>query len=230
MNCAISDIGKRIIELRATHNLTQEQLAKALNVSREVVGKWETGTRDLKTGHTIALANYFQISCDELLRGIKADHVNINEATGLSSDAIEKIKNSINQHTRLIQMFNAMITGNGFDELLDCIYLAVQKKNEVADWGKHSKEQNVHRMFTPPLIEMRIEHFREFNPEYVDKSDNEVIPFAMDMLNKEIIDKLREESDMLTYKANRLFDKLFEKMITSQVDSIQKKNSQNRIL
>ena len=39
------DIGSRIAELRKRAGLTQEQLAEKLFVSRELVSKWEQGTR-----------------------------------------------------------------------------------------------------------------------------------------------------------------------------------------
>lgn len=65
---SMTEIGLRIQELRENAGLTQVQLAKILNVRREVVAKWETGLQDLKTVYTIKLADFFNITCDELLR------------------------------------------------------------------------------------------------------------------------------------------------------------------
>jgi len=63
-------IGERIQQLRMDKNLTQSELAKELGVKRETVNQWENGTRDLKTGYTIKLANYFNETCDYILKGI----------------------------------------------------------------------------------------------------------------------------------------------------------------
>ena len=39
------DIAKRLKELREKHNLTQEELAKELNVSRTTISNYENGSR-----------------------------------------------------------------------------------------------------------------------------------------------------------------------------------------
>ncbi|MCL2366660.1 MAG: helix-turn-helix transcriptional regulator [Oscillospiraceae bacterium] len=92
MSCSAIDIGKRVAKLREGRGLSQGELAAELHVSREVVAKWENGTRDLKTQYTISLADYFDITCDELLRGIKSENINTHEVTGLSDDAIDTLR------------------------------------------------------------------------------------------------------------------------------------------
>ncbi|WP_442876638.1 helix-turn-helix transcriptional regulator [Eisenbergiella porci] len=37
------DLSEKIVKLRKNNNLTQEQLAEQLNVSRQSVSKWESG-------------------------------------------------------------------------------------------------------------------------------------------------------------------------------------------
>lgn len=37
------NISEKILSLRKAHNLTQEQLAEQINVSRQSVSKWESG-------------------------------------------------------------------------------------------------------------------------------------------------------------------------------------------
>lgn len=83
------EIGKRIKQLRENKGLTQKELAEKLTVKRETVNQWENGTRDLKTEYTIKLANFFEVTCDEILRGVKAENVSINKDLGLSDSAIE---------------------------------------------------------------------------------------------------------------------------------------------
>lgn len=83
------EIGKRIKELREKKGLTQKELAENLSVKRETVNQWENGTRDLKTEYTIKLADFFEVTCDEILRGVKAENVSINKELGLSDSTIE---------------------------------------------------------------------------------------------------------------------------------------------
>ena len=60
-------INLNLLSLRKRRNLTQEQLANELNVSRQVIAKWEKGesTPDLK--YSMAIANYFGVTLDALV-------------------------------------------------------------------------------------------------------------------------------------------------------------------
>ncbi|MBC2370070.1 helix-turn-helix transcriptional regulator [Listeria booriae] len=60
-------IGKNISALRNKKGISQEKLAKDLNVSTSTVGMWETGKRAVKDDFVIQLANYFDVSTDYLL-------------------------------------------------------------------------------------------------------------------------------------------------------------------
>ena len=51
--------------------MTQEQLAERLQVSRQAVSKWETGTAEPSTSNLLALAKAFGISPEELLRDLE---------------------------------------------------------------------------------------------------------------------------------------------------------------
>ena len=84
-------IGERIRKLREGKKLTQQQLAKEMYVKRETVNQWENETRDLKTDYTVKLADYFNVTCDYILRGIKSENVDINRALGLSDKAIDQL-------------------------------------------------------------------------------------------------------------------------------------------
>lgn len=90
MQC--NEIGKRITELREQKGMTQAELARAISVQRETVNQWERGNRDLKTKYTILLANYFNVTCDYILRGIRAENVNIKTELGLDDEAILRLK------------------------------------------------------------------------------------------------------------------------------------------
>ena len=60
------EIGNKILELRKKANLSQEQLAEKLNVTRQTISKWELNetTPDIK--QAIELSKIFKISLDKL--------------------------------------------------------------------------------------------------------------------------------------------------------------------
>ncbi|MGI6628457.1 MAG: helix-turn-helix domain-containing protein [Bacillota bacterium] len=60
-------LGERIQELRKRRNLSQEALADKLNISRQVVSKWETGLSNPDTKNLLLLAELFEISVDDLI-------------------------------------------------------------------------------------------------------------------------------------------------------------------
>ncbi len=67
-------IGDKIAKARKTQNLTQEQLADLLNVSRQAVSRWESDLAYPETENLVRLSEILQINCDYLLK----DGVNEN--------------------------------------------------------------------------------------------------------------------------------------------------------
>ena len=65
--------GEKLQKLRTRAGLSQDQLAKLLDVSRQAVSKWETGTADPSTSNLLALAKLFGISAEELLRSVEQE-------------------------------------------------------------------------------------------------------------------------------------------------------------
>lgn len=54
-------------ELRLENKMRQEELAKALGVSKGVISLWENGLREPNMYSLILIAKYFNISIDELI-------------------------------------------------------------------------------------------------------------------------------------------------------------------
>ncbi len=59
-------IGHKLKELRKGENLTQQQLAEALNISRVNYARYETDVSRPDYETLTAIADYFDISIDEL--------------------------------------------------------------------------------------------------------------------------------------------------------------------
>lgn len=58
---------KRLYDLRTDKDLTQEDIAKILNTSKQSYGRYENGTRKLSIEDLIKLAQFYQVSTDYIL-------------------------------------------------------------------------------------------------------------------------------------------------------------------
>ncbi|MGN1445222.1 MAG: helix-turn-helix domain-containing protein [Eubacteriales bacterium] len=65
--------GEKLARLRRENNITQDQLAQLLSVSRQSVSKWESGTAFPETDKLIRLADLFHCSLDYLLRDSQSE-------------------------------------------------------------------------------------------------------------------------------------------------------------
>ena len=65
-------IGERLLKLRKEKNISQEELANALDVSRQTISKWETDQTTPDFDKIVPLCEYFNITSDELLTGKKS--------------------------------------------------------------------------------------------------------------------------------------------------------------
>ena len=59
---------EKLYTLRKKSGLSQEQLAEALNVSRQAISKWEGGSAMPESDKLLALSNCFGVSLDYLLK------------------------------------------------------------------------------------------------------------------------------------------------------------------
>lgn len=62
-----SMINMNLYSLRKRHKLTQEQLAEELNVSRQVIAKWEKGESTPDLHHSMKIADFFGVTLDALV-------------------------------------------------------------------------------------------------------------------------------------------------------------------
>ncbi|MEK4267031.1 helix-turn-helix domain-containing protein [Bacillus sp. FSL W8-0940] len=82
-------LGKRITSLRKQSGLTQEELAKKLNITRSALSQYELGTREPNYDLLIKIADFFEVSTDYLLRGTDPkvqDKIFEDEAKRILSD------------------------------------------------------------------------------------------------------------------------------------------------
>lgn len=104
---------EKLQKLRKEHNITQEGLADKLNVTRQAVSKWESGTAFPDTEKLIQISKIFNVSLDELVndqeisKEYKSDRINIKDILNIILEFI----------TKTINMFFAMT----FREKIKCM-------------------------------------------------------------------------------------------------------------
>ena len=72
------NFGEKLYELRKSKNLSQEEVADKLNVTRQTVSKWETNQSTPDFDKKIPLCELFEISTEELLTGKTGEEKNNN--------------------------------------------------------------------------------------------------------------------------------------------------------
>ena len=80
-------MGDNIRKYRKLNNMSQDELAEKLNVTRQSISLWETGQTQPSLENIVALAKLFKVSTDELLASDKPAHLTSNTATAQKPDA-----------------------------------------------------------------------------------------------------------------------------------------------
>ena len=83
-------IGEKITKLRKEQNLTQEQFAEILNVSRQSVSKWELNTTYPDTDKLIRISKLFNCSLDFLMKD-EIERMDINVVSANEEGKYNKI-------------------------------------------------------------------------------------------------------------------------------------------
>jgi Predicted transcriptional regulators len=106
----MSYIGVNIKRLRKEREMTQENLADALQVSYQAISKWENGISDPDIMLLPHIAEIFGISLDELFQNAYVLHYagNVCCRLGHYEDAIKYWKHSYENNTELCDNLHAI--------------------------------------------------------------------------------------------------------------------------
>lgn len=93
--------GQRITKLRKEKDLQQKEVAEAIGMNRIVLNRIELGKRPLRDDEAVALADYFHVTTDYLLKGKVSEQNHSSQGVripvlgrvvaGIPLDAIEEI-------------------------------------------------------------------------------------------------------------------------------------------
>lgn len=62
-------ISEQLQKQRKQHNMSQEQLADKLSISRQAISKWENGTTLPSFSNVVMISELFDISLDDIIKG-----------------------------------------------------------------------------------------------------------------------------------------------------------------
>ena len=112
MNNQFSENLKRI---RKEHNLSQEQLADELGVSRQAISKWESAVAYPEMEKIIALCDKFNLNIDDLL------HKDIKEVKG-EEECKKKINSLIDDFLKFITDTINLFSNMNFKSKIKCLF------------------------------------------------------------------------------------------------------------
>lgn len=63
------EIGLRIVQLRHTRNITQDELAEGINVCKRTINRWEQGNSTFTDKKIKVVANFFGVTANYIVHG-----------------------------------------------------------------------------------------------------------------------------------------------------------------
>lgn len=101
---------ERLMALRKKRGLSQEELGFELGVSRQTVSKWESGQSYPDFQRLVLLADYFDISLDELVRGLDVGDV---RALNESEKQLSSIHADVEEGKAVMRKYIRVLLGIG---------------------------------------------------------------------------------------------------------------------
>lgn len=86
--------GERLFELRKLRNVSQEELAEILDVSRQSISKWENDKAYPEMTRLLFMSDFFNVSLDYLMRGIERNEDTGNAAMAYKASELLAIWNT----------------------------------------------------------------------------------------------------------------------------------------
>jgi transcriptional regulator with XRE-family HTH domain len=100
-------IGSFMAALRKAHGMTQQEVADRLNVSNKTISKWERDDSHPEITLIPVIAEIFNVTADEILRGERISHEKAEE----NSDVTSNVRANIQTDKQLKRLLNKSITG-----------------------------------------------------------------------------------------------------------------------
>ncbi|MFW6016106.1 MAG: helix-turn-helix domain-containing protein [bacterium] len=124
----MSNINDRIKQLRGENDLTQEELAKNIGLSRSTVAGYETNKRKPDSDTLNKIADFFNVSVDFLLGRSDQRYTNDNNSLISPNSDIFKLLEKIQEHKELQNLIELTKDWNETDVNLAIEIIKIIKK------------------------------------------------------------------------------------------------------
>lgn len=122
------NFNERLISLRKSMGLSQEELGAEIKVSRQTISKWESGQSYPDFQRLVLLSDYFGLTLDELIRDVDVADV---RAKNRSNEKLDSIYNDVGTAKKFIKWYLIIAGTAGLLALIAMVYFAF---NAVYVW------------------------------------------------------------------------------------------------
>ena len=122
------NFNEKLISLRKSMGLSQEELGAELKVSRQTISKWESAQSYPDFQRLVLLSDFFGLTLDELVRDVDVADVRARNA---NNEKLDSIYNDVGLAKKIIKWYLIIAGGAGILALLSMLYFAI---NAVYVW------------------------------------------------------------------------------------------------
>ncbi|MFR6126340.1 MAG: helix-turn-helix domain-containing protein [Eubacterium sp.] len=102
------NFNEKLINLRKSKGLSQEELGNELKVSRQTISKWESCQSYPDFQRLVLLSDFFGLTLDELVRDIDVQEV---REKNLNNEKLSSIYDNVNEGKKFIRICYMIGTG-----------------------------------------------------------------------------------------------------------------------
>ena len=116
------NVNEKLISLRKSMGLSQEELGAELHVSRQTISKWESAQSYPDFQRLVLLSDYFGLTLDELVRDVDVADV---RSRNLNSEKLDSLYNDVGAAKKFIKWYLILAGGAGILALAAMLYFAI---------------------------------------------------------------------------------------------------------
>lgn len=118
---------EKLLKLRKEKGLSQEELGMEMQVSRQTISKWESGQSYPDFTRLVMLSDFFDMTLDELVKGIDVQEVRENSLINEKIDSIYRVSQDVDSVYQTFQNNNLKIFVKGIWWFLigSCIFVCI---------------------------------------------------------------------------------------------------------
>ena len=82
--------------------ISQDTVSESVGIDRSTLSRIESGKQEIRLEEILKLADYYGVSCDEMIRGSKPEYAKISATTGLSGKSIQWFRDATKEQKIMV--------------------------------------------------------------------------------------------------------------------------------